>query len=108
MQGIPIQVNGEECSKGKLIANPNCTTAIALMALYPLHKEFTVKHMIMSTYQVRGVRKFSVMKVTSSTLKIKFAESDWISQMLPNMYSLILRITYLYCQWHGPMTLRTI
>src|SRR5438876_2703818 len=25
-----------------IIANPNCTTAITLMALYPLHKAFTV------------------------------------------------------------------
>lgn len=37
--------------KKKLIANPNCTTAIALMALYPLHKAFGLKKVIMSTYQ---------------------------------------------------------
>eukprot|EP00953_Heterococcus_sp_UTEX-ZZ885_P020456 11444-Heterococcus_DN1.PRE.3 len=35
----------------KLIANPNCTTSIALMALYPLHKEFGIKRCIISTYQ---------------------------------------------------------
>merc|ERR1719247_3118304 len=34
-----------------VIANPNCTTAIALMALAPLHKEFGIKRCIMSTYQ---------------------------------------------------------
>ena len=38
-------------SKKRLVANPNCTTAIALMALAPLHKEFGVKRAIMSTYQ---------------------------------------------------------
>ncbi len=34
-----------------LIANPNCTTAILVMALYPLHKAFVAKRVIVSTYQ---------------------------------------------------------
>lgn len=38
-------------SKKKVIANPNCTTAIALMALAPLHETFGIKRCIMSTYQ---------------------------------------------------------
>jgi aspartate-semialdehyde dehydrogenase len=38
--------------RGKLlIANPNCTTAIAAMALWPLHQRFTLRKVIMSTYQ---------------------------------------------------------
>jgi aspartate-semialdehyde dehydrogenase len=34
-----------------IIANPNCTTAITLMALYPLHREFGVKRIFASSYQ---------------------------------------------------------
>ena len=34
-----------------IIANPNCTTAITLMALYPLHKDFGVKRIFASSYQ---------------------------------------------------------
>ncbi|MCX8088126.1 MAG: aspartate-semialdehyde dehydrogenase [Meiothermus ruber] len=34
-----------------IIANPNCTTAILLMALFPLHKAFRAKRVIVSTYQ---------------------------------------------------------
>jgi aspartate-semialdehyde dehydrogenase len=34
-----------------IIANPNCTTAITLMALYPLHQAFIVKRIFASTYQ---------------------------------------------------------
>jgi aspartate-semialdehyde dehydrogenase len=45
------EINGEETKKSKLIANPNCTTAIGLMALWPLHKLFGLKKIIMSTYQ---------------------------------------------------------
>jgi aspartate-semialdehyde dehydrogenase len=34
-----------------IIANPNCTTAIALMALYPLHRAFGVTRVFASSYQ---------------------------------------------------------
>ena len=34
-----------------IIANPNCTTAVTLMALYPLHKAFNVKRIFAASYQ---------------------------------------------------------
>jgi aspartate-semialdehyde dehydrogenase len=34
-----------------IIANPNCTTAIALMAVYPLHQAFGCKRIFASSYQ---------------------------------------------------------
>jgi len=34
-----------------IIANPNCTTAITLMALYPLHRTFNVKRIFAASYQ---------------------------------------------------------
>src|SRR6266702_5471989 len=34
-----------------IIANPNCTTAITLMALFPLHRAFNVKRIFASSYQ---------------------------------------------------------
>ena len=52
--GVPLvvpEVNGDQCEGASVIANPNCTTAIALMALYPLFKEFGLKKVIVSTYQ---------------------------------------------------------
>lgn len=51
---IPLvipEINGQCTKESKLIANPNCTTAIGLMALWPLYKAFGLKRMIMSTYQ---------------------------------------------------------
>ncbi|RLN58406.1 hypothetical protein BBP00_00007017 [Phytophthora kernoviae] len=47
------EINGNVLLKKqeKLIANPNCTTAIAAMALWPLHCEFGIKKLIVSTYQ---------------------------------------------------------
>ncbi len=34
-----------------ILANPNCTTAVTLMALYPLHQAFGVKRIFASSYQ---------------------------------------------------------
>ncbi len=34
-----------------LIANPNCTTAVALMALHPLHQAFGLRRVFASSYQ---------------------------------------------------------
>src|SRR4051812_21121532 len=34
-----------------IIANPNCSTAVTLMALWPLHKAFGLKRYIAATYQ---------------------------------------------------------
>ena len=46
------EINASDVKQHKgIIANPNCTTAVALMALYPLHKAFTVKRIFASSYQ---------------------------------------------------------
>ncbi len=46
------EINGDDVEKNHgIIANPNCTTAITLMALFPLHREFRVKRIFASTYQ---------------------------------------------------------
>lgn len=46
------EVNADALKSHKnVIANPNCTTAISLMALCPLHKKFGLKRFFASTYQ---------------------------------------------------------
>ncbi len=46
------EINGDDVKWHKgIIANPNCTTAITLMALYPLHHAFFVKRIFASSYQ---------------------------------------------------------
>ncbi len=37
--------------KDKIIANPNCSTIQMVMALYPLHKKYKIKRIVVSTYQ---------------------------------------------------------
>lgn len=54
-EGIPLvipEINGDAKAVGApLVANPNCTTAIGAMALWPLHQKYGLKRVLMSTYQ---------------------------------------------------------
>ncbi|MBL8060483.1 MAG: aspartate-semialdehyde dehydrogenase [Chthonomonas sp.] len=46
------EINGDRLTRGtRLIANPNCTAAITLMAVHPLRSLGKVKRLVMSTYQ---------------------------------------------------------
>ena len=46
------EVNAADVKRHQgIIANPNCTTAITLMALYPLHAAFGCKRIFASSYQ---------------------------------------------------------
>src|SRR6266446_973466 len=45
------EINGADVTANRgIIANPNCTTAITLMALWPLHREFGVTRLWASSY----------------------------------------------------------
>ena len=49
---IVPEINGSLLTKeDKIIANPNCSTIQMVMALAPLHKKYTIKRLVISTYQ---------------------------------------------------------
>lgn len=46
------EINANGLSKDdKIIANPNCSTIQMVVALAPLHKKYTIKRLVISTYQ---------------------------------------------------------
>ena len=46
------EINGADAKQHRgIIANPNCTTAVTLMGLYPLHQEFGLIRLFASSYQ---------------------------------------------------------
>ena len=60
------EINAEDVRLHRgVIANPNCTTTVMLMALYPLHKIFRVHRVFAATYQAvsgsgnRGVEELT-------------------------------------------------
>ncbi len=60
------EINGADVGQHRgLIANPNCTTAVALMALYPLHRAFGVRRVVAASYQAvsgSGARAISELR----------------------------------------------
>jgi aspartate-semialdehyde dehydrogenase len=45
------EINPDAAIGHRLIANPNCTTAVLVVVLWPLHKAFGLKRVIVSSYQ---------------------------------------------------------
>jgi aspartate-semialdehyde dehydrogenase len=54
LQDVPLvipEINAQAARGHRLIANPNCTMAVAAMALWPLHQAFGLKKVIVASYQ---------------------------------------------------------
>ena len=45
------EVNMKKAYGQKLIANPNCSTIQAVVALFPLHRQYSIRRIVYSTYQ---------------------------------------------------------
>ena len=62
-------VNDEDLRKHKgIIANPNCSTSQLMLVLKPLHEKFTIKRLIVSTYQaVSGAGLKAINELTDNT-----------------------------------------
>jgi aspartate-semialdehyde dehydrogenase len=69
------EINAADVKNHKgIIANPNCTTAISLMALYPLHQAFGVKRIFASSYQaVSGTGAQAIEELANQS-------REWASQ----------------------------
>ena len=72
------QINAKVIKDAMIIANPNCTTAIAAVALYPIYKKYGIKKMIVSTYQATS-----------------WAWAKWMQELLDN--------TKRYFDWEDPV-----
>jgi aspartate-semialdehyde dehydrogenase len=64
------EINPEALKGHKgIIANPNCSTAVALMGVWPLHRKFGLKRLIMATYQsVTGAGTEGVRELEAQVL----------------------------------------
>lgn len=63
------EINGEAALEHSgVIANPNCSTIVALMALAPLHRAFTLKRATVATYQaVSGAGAAGIAELRNQT-----------------------------------------
>ncbi|MCR4281163.1 MAG: aspartate-semialdehyde dehydrogenase, partial [Candidatus Kaiserbacteria bacterium] len=70
------EINAGDIKKHKgIIANPNCTTIVTLMALWPLHQKFVVKRIFASSYQaVSGTGAEAIRELERQVLQTVKAE----------------------------------
>lgn len=61
------EINGDVIERGDyIIANPNCSTIQMLVAIADLHKKFTIKRIVVSTYQcITGTGKKAVDQMSA-------------------------------------------
>jgi aspartate-semialdehyde dehydrogenase len=76
-EGVPLvvpEVNPEDIAKHQgIIANPNCSTIIMNVPVFPLHKRFGVKRIVAATYQAASgagaVAMDELVRETSAHIK---------------------------------------
>ena len=70
---IVPEINGNTLTKeDQIIANPNCSTIQLLMALKPLHDVYTIKRVVVSTYQsITGTGVKAVRQLENETEGVK-------------------------------------
>lgn len=77
---VPLVIPGVNSEAAKVnpgvIANPNCTTAIAAMALWPIYKKFGLKKVIISTYQATSGAGAKGMKELVDQTRAVFEGND--------------------------------
>ena len=66
------EINPHKIKEHKgIIANPNCTTMIGIVPVWPLHKANPVKRMVVSTYQAAsGAGQSAMLELESQTREI--------------------------------------
>ena len=71
------EINAEDVRQNRgVIANPNCTTTVMLMALYPLHRVFGVRRVFATSFQAvsgsgaRGIEELKRQVATQSGKKL--------------------------------------
>ena len=85
------EVNSESLNRHKnIISNPNCSTIQMVLALKPLHDEYKIKRVIVSTYQaVSGAGKSSVDELFQQTedflKKKKISSKNFTKQIAFNL-----------------------
>jgi aspartate-semialdehyde dehydrogenase len=87
------EINGQDAKQHHgLIANPNCTTAVALMAIYPLHRAFGVRRVFAASYQAvsgSGARAIDELKTqveAAAQDRPASAEAPAGRQSVPKVY----------------------
>jgi len=81
------EVNGdllEECAGPCIVANPNCSTILALMAIAPIHHEAGLRRVSIATYQAVSGAGLAAMEELEEQARSHVAGTPLKSEALPS------------------------
>lgn len=98
IKDVPLivpEINSQEIFKHKgIIANPNCSTIQMVMALYPIHKIFKIKRIVVSTYQsvsgagqkgINALLNESMLKLSGDKIQNKVLGKQIAFNLIPKI-----------------------
>jgi aspartate-semialdehyde dehydrogenase len=72
---------------GGIIANPNCTAALMVMALTPLHRLSPLRRVVASTYQAASGAGAEAMQELEDATRAALAGQSYAPKVLPHPYA---------------------
>ncbi len=70
-----------------IIANPNCSTIIAIVPLWPIHKKNRIRRIIASTYQAASGAGAAAMEELRESTRAHLENRDFQNTVLPHPYA---------------------
>ncbi|GGF35390.1 aspartate-semialdehyde dehydrogenase [Aliidongia dinghuensis] len=90
-EGVPLvvpEINPEAAKSHKgIIANPNCSTIIAAVPLWPLHKQNPIKRLIAATYQAASGAGAAGMAELEASTRAYLAGETPEPKVFPHVYA---------------------
>jgi len=89
--GVPLvipEINPEAIAGHKgIIANPNCSTIIAITPLWPIHKQNRIRRLIAATYQSASGAGAAAMRELEESTRAHLSGKKFKSKVLPHPYA---------------------
>ncbi len=90
-EDVPLvvpEINPEDVKNHKgIIANPNCTTIIMDIAVWPIHKEYKVKRLVAASYQAASGAGYSAMQELKEETRAILNNMPYERKIFPFQYA---------------------
>src|SRR5690606_5786766 len=82
------EINPEAMENHKgIIANPNCSTIIMCLPLWPLHKRYGIKRVVVATYQAASGAGAVAMQELVDETRARMGQKDVARTVIPHPYA---------------------
>ena len=82
------EINPEACAEHRgIIANPNCSTIIAIVPLWPIHRRNPIRRLIASTYQAASGAGAAAMEELAESTRAYLENRPYQNTVLPHPYA---------------------